>query len=184
MLAISPSQRNRGIINSSMYNQKSIMRTMELILGMRPMAHYDAGARPLITAFAATPNNAPYKAEPPRISLTMKNPAPRKPPRAPRRWILMTPSEIDDDELNADSVDRDQRHGASGPGAELFFSEDISPLAHKSVRKHGTCSACSRARFRMCAERNRDRQEAEQVRNDADSRAHRWVPEEFHAISP
>ena len=35
MLAISP-YTHRGIIDSSMYNQSSIMRTMELILGMRP----------------------------------------------------------------------------------------------------------------------------------------------------
>ena len=35
MLAISP-YTQRGIIDSTMYNQSSIMRTMELILGMRP----------------------------------------------------------------------------------------------------------------------------------------------------
>ena len=46
MLAISP-YTQRGIIDSSMYNQSSILRTMELILGMRPMTHFDAGARPL-----------------------------------------------------------------------------------------------------------------------------------------
>ena len=69
MLAISP-YTHHGVIDSTMYNQSSIMRTMELILGMRPMTHYDAGARPLLAAFAATPNNAPYTAESPRISLT------------------------------------------------------------------------------------------------------------------
>ena len=58
-----------------MYNQSSVLRTMELILGMRPMTHFDAAARPLTAAFADTPNNAPYTAEKPRISLTEQNPA-------------------------------------------------------------------------------------------------------------
>jgi YVTN family beta-propeller protein len=72
MLAISPYTR-RGIIDSTMYNQASVIRTMELILGMRPMTHFDAGARPLIAAFAPTPNLAPYAAESPRISLQERN---------------------------------------------------------------------------------------------------------------
>ncbi len=44
MLAISP-YTHRGVIDSTMYNQSSVMRTMELILGMRPMTHFDAGRR-------------------------------------------------------------------------------------------------------------------------------------------
>jgi YVTN family beta-propeller protein len=100
MLAISP-YTHRGIIDSSMYNQSSIMRTMELILGMRPMTHYDAGARPLITAFASTPNNAPYTAEPPRISLTMKNPARSETAARSAQMDFDDADEIDDDELNA-----------------------------------------------------------------------------------
>ncbi len=43
MLAISPYTR-RGVIDSTMYNQSSVLRTMELILGMRPMTHFDAAA--------------------------------------------------------------------------------------------------------------------------------------------
>ena len=72
MLALSPYTR-RGMVDSTMYNQTSVLRTMELILGMRPMTHFDAGARPLLAAFAATPNPAPYAAESPRISLQERN---------------------------------------------------------------------------------------------------------------
>ena len=53
MLALSPYTR-RGIVDSSMYNTASVLRTMELILGLRPMTQFDAGARPLGAAFAAT----------------------------------------------------------------------------------------------------------------------------------
>jgi hypothetical protein len=100
MLAISP-YTHRGIIDSSMYNQSSIMRTMELILGMRPMTHYDAGARPLITAFSATPNSAPYKAEQPRVSVTQKNPPRSETAARSEKMDFDEADEIDDDELNA-----------------------------------------------------------------------------------
>ncbi len=66
MLALSPYTR-RGIVDSTMYNQSSVLRTIELILGMRPLTHFDAGARPLTAAFASAPNTAAYTAEQPRI---------------------------------------------------------------------------------------------------------------------
>jgi hypothetical protein len=62
MLAISPFT-HKGAIDSTMYNQSSVMRTMELILGLRPMTQFDAAGRLLTAAFAATPNPAPYAAE-------------------------------------------------------------------------------------------------------------------------
>ena len=34
-----------------MYNTTSVLRTMELMLGLRPMTHFDAGARPMSAAF-------------------------------------------------------------------------------------------------------------------------------------
>jgi len=100
MFAISPYTR-RGIVDSSMYNTASVLRTMELILGLRPMTHFDAGARPMDAAFAATANNAPYVAEKPRISLTERNPA--KSATAARSMKLDFSQEdlADDDELNA-----------------------------------------------------------------------------------
>ncbi|MGA3186884.1 MAG: bifunctional YncE family protein/alkaline phosphatase family protein [Bryobacteraceae bacterium] len=72
MFALSPYTR-RGIIDSLIYNQSSVLRTIELILGLRPMTHFDAGAQPLAAAFANAPNPAPYEAAKPKISLTEKN---------------------------------------------------------------------------------------------------------------
>jgi hypothetical protein len=100
MLAISP-YTHHGTIDSSMYNQSSVMRTMELILGLRPMTHYDAGARPLYAAFSSTPNNAPYAVEKPRISLTEKNPARSATAARSAKMDFEEADEIDDDELNA-----------------------------------------------------------------------------------
>jgi len=100
MYALSPYTR-RGIIDSSMYNQSSVLRTIELILGLRPMTHFDAGARPLAMAFASTPNIAPYQAEKPRISLTEKNPARSTTAARSARMNFSDADLADDDELNA-----------------------------------------------------------------------------------
>jgi hypothetical protein len=99
MLAISP-YTQRGIIDSSMYNQSSVLRTMELILAMRPLTHFDAGARPLTAAFANSANNAAYTAEKPRISLTEHNPARSATAARSARMDFRDADEIDDDELN------------------------------------------------------------------------------------
>jgi len=99
MLAISP-YTHRGVIDSTMYNQSSVLRTMELILGMRPMTHFDAGARPLYAAFSPTPNNAPYAAEKPRISVTDRNPPRSATAERSAKMDFDEADEIDDDELN------------------------------------------------------------------------------------
>jgi hypothetical protein len=99
LLAISPYTR-RGIIDSSFYNQSSVMRTMELILGLRPMTHFDAAGRPLTAAFAATPSTAPYQAEAPRISLTERNPPNSATAARSAHMNFLDPDQINDDELN------------------------------------------------------------------------------------
>jgi DNA-binding beta-propeller fold protein YncE len=99
MLALSPYTR-RGIIDSSMYNQASVIRTMELILGIRPMTHFDAAARPIIAAFAATPNPAPYAAESPRTSLQERNLAQSATAARSAKLDFSDADRIDDDELN------------------------------------------------------------------------------------
>jgi hypothetical protein len=99
MLAISPYTR-RGLVDSTMYNQSSVMRTMELILGLRPMTHFDAAARPLVPAFGSTANTAAYAAENPRISLTERNPAGSATAARSRRMDFDDADRIDDDELN------------------------------------------------------------------------------------
>lgn len=99
LLAVSP-YTHRGIIDSTMYNQSSVMRTMELILGLRPMTQFDAAARPLTAAFASSPNPAPYAAESPRISLTDRNPARSGTAERSKRMDFEEADLIDDDELN------------------------------------------------------------------------------------
>lgn len=96
---ISPYTR-RGTIDSNMYNTTSVLRTMELILHLRPMTHFDAGARPMTAAFAQQASATPYQAEKPRISLEDRNPA--NSPTASRSARLDFSKEDlnDDDEVN------------------------------------------------------------------------------------
>ena len=97
---ISPYTRGRGI-DSSMYNTVSMLRTMELILGLRPMTIHDAGARPMFAAFNAKPDPRPYKALDAGHPLDERNPS--NTPLAARsdRMDWAEADEIDDNELNA-----------------------------------------------------------------------------------
>jgi DNA-binding beta-propeller fold protein YncE len=58
-LVVSPYTR-RGTVDSTMYSTTSMLRTMELILGLPPMSQHDAGAMPMTAAFADAPDPAPF----------------------------------------------------------------------------------------------------------------------------
>jgi hypothetical protein len=53
----------------------SVLRAIELMLGMQPLSTYDAMAVPMFAAFTARPNLLPYDAIAPRIDTTRKNSA-------------------------------------------------------------------------------------------------------------
>jgi hypothetical protein len=71
---ISPYIRRKSV-DSTFYNTASMLRTMELILGLRPMTVYDAAARPMDGIFQANPDLSGYAHEPPLVPLDDKNPA-------------------------------------------------------------------------------------------------------------
>lgn len=59
-LVISPYTRRRGV-DSSLYSTSSMLRTIELILGLQPMSQFDAAALPMYASFHAEPDNSPYE---------------------------------------------------------------------------------------------------------------------------
>lgn len=96
---ISPYAKRR-FVDHTMYNTTSVLRSMELILGLRPMTHFDAAARPMANAFQAAPDLKPYTAEKPRISLEERNP-PASPTAARSAALDFSEADrIDDFELN------------------------------------------------------------------------------------
>ncbi len=64
----------RGGVISQRYDTASVLRSIELLLGMKPLSVYDASARPLDAAFTDKANFAPFNAVAPRSSLTARNP--------------------------------------------------------------------------------------------------------------
>lgn len=71
-LVIGPFVR-RGALDSTQYSTVSMIRTMELILGLPPLSQYDAAARPMFASFTDKPDLKPYKAEPARIDVKAMN---------------------------------------------------------------------------------------------------------------
>src|SRR5262249_40121797 len=64
----------RGVVDHRMYSTVSILRTIELILGLPPMSQFDAAAAPMIAAFGDTPDLTPYDLLQPGQSLSEVNP--------------------------------------------------------------------------------------------------------------
>jgi len=68
----------RGVTVSTQYNQTSLLRTMELMLGLPPMNQLDATATPMFDCFTNTPDFAAFNALTNNIPLDEMNPAPNK----------------------------------------------------------------------------------------------------------
>jgi hypothetical protein len=105
-----------------MYNTTSMLRTMEFLLGLHPMTHFDAGARPMTACFQQQPEPTPYTVEKPRVSLTDVNP-PNTP--AAKKAALMNfddADDVDDAELN-DMLWRAIRKDAPPPPVRSYFGK-------------------------------------------------------------
>jgi YVTN family beta-propeller protein len=120
-LLISPFSKRR-VVDSTMYNTASMLRTMELILGLRPMTQFDAAARPMTSALQAQANPGTYTAEKPRIPLDTLNPQNAPGQAASNRMNFEDADEIDDDELN-DILWRAIRRDAPPPPVRSFFGK-------------------------------------------------------------
>ena len=70
---VSPYTKRRQTI-STQYNQLSVLRTIELILGLPPMNQLDAAATPMTDCFMDTPDFTPFASVPNRFPLDQINP--------------------------------------------------------------------------------------------------------------
>ena len=73
----SPYTRRAAVV-STQYNQTSLLRTMELMLGLPPMNQMDATATPMTACFTDTPDFTPFTALTNNIPLDQMNPSPKK----------------------------------------------------------------------------------------------------------
>jgi DNA-binding beta-propeller fold protein YncE len=68
----------RGAVVNTQYNQTSLLRTMELMIGLPPMNQMDATATPMFDCFTTTPDFAPFEAVTNQVPLEELNPEPNK----------------------------------------------------------------------------------------------------------
>jgi YVTN family beta-propeller protein len=71
-LVISPFCK-RHFVDSTLYTTASLLRTMELILGLPPLTQFDAGATPMFNAFQKNPQPTEFAALPAQVDLSARN---------------------------------------------------------------------------------------------------------------
>jgi len=69
---ISPWAKRRAV-DSNLYSTSSMLRTMELILGLKPMSQFDLAALPMFASFQTSPDLTPYTPLPANVDLYERN---------------------------------------------------------------------------------------------------------------
>ena len=118
---ISPYAKQGAVIHTR-YDLLSAVRSIELVLGMKPLSLNDALATPMYDVFTATPDNgAPVSAVPATLSLLTPNPAAGPDSEWSTSLALGTPDQVAQRDL--DAILWHSVHGAAsvppppGPGA-------------------------------------------------------------------
>lgn len=108
----------RGDVVSTQYNTTSILRTMELMLGLPPMNQIDATATPMSDCFTDTPDFAPYAAVPTNVPLDQMNPEPKKISNSLMRRNAIVSAKLPLDQIDRcpeDVLNRILWHAMKGP---------------------------------------------------------------------
>jgi DNA-binding beta-propeller fold protein YncE len=71
-LVVSPYAK-RGYVDSTLYSTTSMLRSMELILGLKPMTQFDAAAAPMFGSFQPGRDARPFDCLPAKVDLGEKN---------------------------------------------------------------------------------------------------------------
>lgn len=98
----------RGAVVHTQYNSTSLLRTLELMLGLPPMNQFDATATPMFDCFTNVPNLAAFSAVTNQVPLDETNPAPklisdrerRRDAYVSARLPLAQPDQCNEDVLN------------------------------------------------------------------------------------
>ena len=89
-----------GYIDHTMYSTSSMLRTMELILGLPPMSQYDAAATPMWRCFADTVNLKAFSAVNAETDLNEKNTAMNRWQQMSERFDFTAEDRVPDQLLN------------------------------------------------------------------------------------
>ena len=94
-LCVSPDTQH-GKVDSTMYSTSSMLRTMELILGLRPMSQFDAAATPMYAAFQKEPNLDAYAHVAPDVDMKPVNSKKAFGAALAETWDFTKEDQIDD----------------------------------------------------------------------------------------
>ena len=103
-----------GKVDSTFYSSVSVLRTVELILGLHPLTQFDATATPMVRSFTNHPNPAPYSAIVPKQSLDQMNAA-----SAPMAALSASWDFSQEDRAPEDLLNRAIWEGVRGAGSKL-----------------------------------------------------------------
>ncbi len=98
-LVISPFVKRKAL-DSTQYTTVSMIRTMELILGLEPLSQFDAAANAMFACFTDKPDLTAYNSESARIDLNAKNTALAYGADRSSKMDFSEYDKIDDFELN------------------------------------------------------------------------------------
>jgi YVTN family beta-propeller protein len=88
-LVISPFNE-RGQVFSTNYNQLNMLRTIEVILNLKPLNQFDAAVIPMRNVFTDRANYQPYTARKNEVALNLKNPPLKQTSGATRYWAAVS----------------------------------------------------------------------------------------------
>ncbi len=114
----------RKALDHTQYSQVSMLRTMELILGLPPMTQFDAAATPMIAAFQDAPVMTPYKALTPKQPLDQLNTDASYKSRQSSHFDFSRPDRVNDAILN--EILWHDAKGANAPMPQVHSSRRIN----------------------------------------------------------
>ncbi|HEY0866612.1 MAG TPA: bifunctional YncE family protein/alkaline phosphatase family protein, partial [Fimbriimonas sp.] len=135
-LVVSPYTYRQAVV-SEFYNQTSVLRTMQQILGIRPRTLHVAQSPLMSACFQTTPNYGPYYVRPNKIPLDEMNPA-TKTYRGKMRELAMLSNRLNlarPDQAEEDVLNRILWHAAKGPDAR--YPAEWAGAHGKGLAKRG-----------------------------------------------
>jgi YVTN family beta-propeller protein len=109
-----------GKVDSTLYSTVSMLRTMELILGLKPMTQFDAAATPMLNSFTTRPSFKPYTAVKPQQNMEERNPGNAPMSQVSSSWDFSRPDQAPAAQLNEaiwESVKGPNSHMPAPPNA-------------------------------------------------------------------
>ncbi len=99
LLVVSPYIK-RHFVDHTMYSTSSVLKTMELILGLKPMTQFDLSAAPILNSISDNPDFTEYKSLKPLIDVEAKNVASTYGSKRSAEFNFAVEDNIPDVELN------------------------------------------------------------------------------------